>query len=293
MSRITYGSNLSDLCNYISDDMPIESITSLDLIRYMADVDSRDEIQSPVTYNKYIKVLRTFFNWCVKMDLIEKSPAKVLKVKNARHSVPKVKAMPDGVLYRLIDAAEEREREDNDPRPLALILFLSDTGCRIGGAATLTRDRLKLNDPIVVRNHQRIYTVQLFEKGREEPNIYYFSEETAKVLRRWLINHSGPYVFGNNGQSIEANNLARYFRRFGKGVGCGSWGPHSLRHRKGHQAAKQFPLSIGAKLLNNSEEVFVKYYMPKQNQFVQEAAAQLFSNQIKNKQIIDLNGKTG
>lgn len=291
-SRISYGSQLIDLCRFYPDDKTVISITAIELVHYMASVDKRPEVQSPVTYNKYVKVMRTFFNWCVKMDLIDKSPAKPLKIKNTRHTVPRSKAMPEAVLYRILDFAEKWEVENADPRPLALFRFLSDTGCRAGGAATLTRDRLKLNEPIRLQG-ETIYMVLLFEKGRPEPNTYYFSEETAKVLRRLLLKQSGQFVFGRNGDSILSNSLQHYFRKFCKRAKCGNWGPHSLRHAKGHAAAKEFPLSVAAKLLNDTEQVFVQYYSPKEDRFIQGAAAELFAKQVRNKRIINLSEKTG
>ena len=291
-SAISYGSQLKDLGkSYLSFERKLGTIDSLDLIRYMGIVDSRPQIQSPVTYNKYVKTFRTFFNWCVKLELIDASPAKALKKKSIRESVPKSKAMPPSTLSRLLTFYDNWEKVNDDPRPLALFRFLSDTGCRIGGAAGLTRDRLILDKPIS-QDGQDIYRVLLFEKGREEPNIYYFSTETAKTLRRWVLRHSGENIFSQNGTGIKANNLARQFRRWTVRAGCGSWGPHSLRHAKGHHAARHLPLSIAAKILNDSEEIFIKYYAPKEDRFVQEGAAVLFADKAKNHEIITLETRT-
>lgn len=291
-SAISYGSQLNDLGkSYLSFERELSQISSLDLIRYMGIVDNRPQVQSPVTYNKYVKTFRTFFNWCVKLELIETSPAAALKKKSTRDSVPKSKAMPPATLSRLITFYEAWEKVHDDPRPLALIRFLADTGCRIGGAAGLTRDRLLLDKPIS-KDGQDIYRVLLFEKGREEPNIYYFSSETAKVLRRWVLHHSGENIFSQKGTGIKANNLARQFRRWTVRAKCGSWGPHSLRHAKGHHAAQHLPLSVAAKILNDSEEIFIKYYAPKEEKFVQDGAAILFAEKEKNAEIITLNART-
>jgi len=292
-SAASYKSPLMDLgTRFLSLERDLSTISSIDLIKYMGVVDERPQVKSPATYNKYVKTLRTFFNWCVKLNLIEDSPAKAIKKKSIRESIPKSKAMPEATLFRLITFYEQWEKVNNDPRPLALIRFLADTGCRIGGAAGLSRDRLLLDKPII-QNNQKIYRVLLFEKGRPEPNIYYFGEDTAKVLRRWLLHHAGENVFSINGKGIKANNLARRFRIWCQRADCGSWGPHSLRHAKGHKAARNLPLSVAAGLLNDSEEIFIKFYAPKEEKFIQEGAALLLADKPENKDIITLTDRTG
>ena len=292
-SRAAYGSVLNNLqTKFLAPDRELSTIEPINLVQYMAFTDKREDIKSDSTYNKYVQTLRTFFNWCVKMELIASSPASVLKNRALRGSVPVGKAMPQGVLSRLIEYATDYEKVQRDARPLALIRFLSDTGCRIGGAADLTRDRLNLTEPITI-DGATIYNAYLFEKGRKEPNIYYFSEETAQAIRRCLLQHNGMIVFSSEGQRILANNLASYFRRFGKKADCGSWGPHSLRHAKGHQLSQNFPLSVASRLLNNTEKTFIKYYAPKEDKYLQEAAAHLLSQPTRKQSIIQLNSGTG
>lgn len=292
-SRSSYNSVLNNLMTkFLSPERELSTIEPVNLVQYMAFTDKREEIKSPSTYNKYVKTLRTFFNWCVKMGLIRSSPAGAIKNRAVRGSVPRSKAMPDGVLSRLIEYTIAWEKANHDARPQALVRFLADTGCRIGGAASLTRDRILLNEPTVIEGN-RLYRTFLFEKGRKEPNIYYFSEDTAKVIRRCLLQHQGMIVFSSEGQKIKGNNLASYFRRIGKRAECGSWGPHSLRHRKGHKLSEEFPLSVGSRLLNNTEKTFNKYYQPKDDKYLQEAAAHILSKPTKKQSIIDITTGTG
>ena len=292
-SRASYNSVLNNLCTkFLSPERDLSTIEPINLVQYMAYTDKRPEIKSPSTYNKYVKSLRTFFNWCIKMGLIETSPASAIKSRAVRSSVPRSKAMPEGVLSRMIEYAIAWEKINNDARPLALIRFLADTGCRIGGAAGLTRDRIFLNDPVSLEG-KRIYKCFLFEKGRQDPNTYYFSEETARAVRRCLLQHQGMVVFSSEGQKIKGNNLASYFRRIGKRADCGSWGPHSLRHAKGHKLSENFPLSVASRLLNNTEKTFIKYYSPKEDKYLQEAAAHLLTQPTRKQSIIDITSGTG
>lgn len=277
-SAASYKSQLVSLGNdYLSFKRPLESISPLELIKFMASVEARPEVNSPATYNKYVKTLRTFFNWAVKTQLIETSPATALSKRPTRASVPKSKAMTETALNKLLSFYTKWLEVNDDPRPLALIQFLADTGCRIGGAADLTRDRLQLDQPVSIIEGEQLYQVELFEKGRPDPNLYYFSQSTARVLSDWLTHHDGPHVFSVDGRFSNANTLARRFRKWCIRAGAGSWGPHSLRHRKAHIAAQNLPLSIAARLLNDTETVFLQYYAPKDTNYIRAGAAELLS----------------
>lgn len=275
-SKASYKSVLKYLSTkFFSPNRPLNTIEPVNLVQFIAHVDARPEIKSPASYNKYVQTTSTFFNWCVKMELLDKSPAKMLRKRSLRGSVPTSKAMPRKKIARLIEYAGDWEKVKYDPRPLALVRFLADTGCRIGGAATMTREQLFLDSPAIL-DGSKVYKAELYEKGRPDPNTYYFGIETAIVLRRLLLSHSGDIVFGYKGRSTNGNNLAAYFRKIGKRAGIGSWGPHSLRHAKGHALAEQFPASVGSRVLNNSEKIFVLHYSPKDDEYVQSAASQLF-----------------
>jgi integrase/recombinase XerD len=75
-------------------------------------------------------------------------------------------------LRKLPRAAEESMRPERDR---ALLLFLADTGCRVGGVVGLTLADL---------NVQRRWAVvtEKFDKSRS----VFFSEVTAEALREWL-----------------------------------------------------------------------------------------------------------
>lgn len=275
-SRQTYESVLKYLSTqFFSGNRKINTIESVNMIQFMASVDARPEIKSPASYNKYVSTVNIFFNWCVKMDLLMKNPAKMLKKRPERGSIPVSKAMPLKKVYRLINHAGDWEKAHFDPRPLALTLFLFDTGCRIGGAAGLTRDHLFL-DRYDLIDGCKVYQAHLFEKGNADPNIYYFGIDTAVVLRRLLLTHTGKVVFGYKGRSTNGNNLGAYFRKCGKRAKIGNWGPHSMRHAKGHRLAEKYPASAGSRVLNNSEKVFVSYYSPKDDEYIKRIASTLF-----------------
>lgn len=224
-TRNSYWYVLKALQGYVGPARPLDQIDPADLLRYMQSVDKSPTITSPATYNKHVKTIRTFFNWCVKAGLLTKAPSSGLKRQRQHKQVPKDKAMPDHVYETLLDYARW------DRRLHALILFLGDTGARIGGAAGL-----RWGD-IDFAQRSAIVT----EKGKE-PRPVFFGEACARALLRWREQHTlrdGDYVFHLHGRRIQNNSLGKVVERAAAAAGLGQWGPHSLRHRLGHRLADQ------------------------------------------------------
>jgi integrase len=244
--------------DFVGPARDLDLIRADALLEYMQTVYKRPTVKSPATINKHIKTLRTFFNWCVKMEFLESSPAKGLKYRRQDDFIPRQKALPDYLYDTLIDYSKW------DARALALMLFLGDTGCRVGGAAGLRWNEIDFE--------QRMAFV--VEKGKPKREVF-FGEECLKALLRWREKHpmiEGDYVFSAKGGRIKNGNLAQYFRRTCINAGVGSRGPHSLRHRKGHQLADaRVPPPVAARALGDTIEIMMKYYYPDDLERVQNA----------------------
>jgi site-specific recombinase XerD len=275
-SRKTYGNDLNHLKGFIGAERPLADILPLDLLRYSNYLNKDENIQSPFTFNKHVKSLRTFFNWCVKAHIIETSPAAVLRRKKLNESVPKSKAMPDSKLIRLLEYVAETPRGWN-PREEALVRFLADTGCRISGAASLTEENIDLKER----------SAKLYEKGKVDPHIVRFGIECAQAIAAWLLKRKatkGSFVFSTEGQRMSNSDLGNYFRRLCIRSGIGSWGPHSLRHRMGHKAIEKFPVSIVAKMLGDTVDVVIKHYLPQDDEAVQKAMLDMTTDHLVQEQ---------
>ena len=135
VTRRTYAYSLHPMMNFIGPDRPLESITAAHLLEYMQAYAARPTVTSPATINKHIKTIRTFFNWCIRAGFIQPpNPAHALKRRRQQKAVSREKAMPEALYQRLLEYAQW------DPRYHALVLFLGDTGCRIGGALLVGPD---------------------------------------------------------------------------------------------------------------------------------------------------------
>lgn len=260
----SYGYVLRDFEKYAGPARPVADVSKVDMKKYIRAFGERESVTSPATINKQIKTLRTFFNWCVGMDLIAKSPAGVLKYLRRSTKVDRDKNMPEPKLRLLLEYTRWEPRAD------ALVRFLAETGCRIGGAAALQLDDLDLEN-------QRALVV---EKGAVDPRPVFFGEDCRKALDKWLIQRpggDGHHVFSRRGNRLKNSSLGQYFRRTCQKAGVGSWGPHSLRHRKGHQLADaNIPPPVAARVMGHaSYHTTMQNYYPESWERAEEAARQL------------------
>lgn len=245
-TRRSYQYNMWEMCDYVGPARPLDQISAEDMLRFAQYYRAKASVKSPATYNKLLKTLRTFFNWCIKAEFIAKSPAKPLKSNKRDEVGGRGKAMPDAVYNQLVDYAKW------DVRGLALVLFLGDTGCRIGGAVGL-----RWQDIDFIAD---VPTAVVTEKGAPPRKVFFGKSCERALLRLQAAKPGMERVFGVN--SVDA--LKQYFRRLCKRAQIGSYGPHSLRHRKGHQFGdNRVSPVIGAMVLGNTVDVMLEYYYPK------------------------------
>lgn len=252
-TRKSYFYNLRDMRAYLGDERPLNDITSEDMIRFSQHYRNKSGVQSPATYNKCVKTARTFFNWCIKSQLMSPpSPAAAVKQLKRTMLVPRDKAMPEPVFNQLLDFAKW------EPRSHALVLFLADSACRIGGAAGLRWDDLQFVEEVAT----------VTEKGNKERFVF-FGHECSIALMRWQQQQRekrrGQYVFSRNGVQMTNDSLGQFFMRLCQRAGIGQWGPHSLRHRKGHEMAdRKVAPTIAQTVLGHSDvTTTLEHYYPK------------------------------
>lgn len=264
-TRRSYYYVFKKFAGWIGPNRPIASLTSIQILEFGQALRDDPAIKSPHSYNKYVKDIRALFNWAIKAGLIEPpSPAKALKLARQKQAIPREKAMPEPAFERLLDYAKWR------PRSYALVLFLGDTGCRIGGCAGLRWSDVDLE------NH----TAHVTEKGDKTRPVF-FGETCALALAAWKtgqpLKGQGDYVFSMKGERINNDSLGMHFERICKLAGIGAWGPHSLRHRKGHQFAdNKVPVSVASQALGHDRVLTtLEYYYPQDWDRVREALNQL------------------
>lgn len=256
-TRLSYVYPFKYFVGYMGETRPVDKIRTDDLLDYYHDSLLLRDF-APATVNKHIKTLKTFFNWLVDTEVIESSPARVLKVKRLPMYVERDKAMTDEELVALLHHVFHHPRKSRlyRHRDYALIMFLADTGCRIGGAAGLLVKNLKLD--------QR--RGRVMEKGQKSRWVR-FGVETAAALGRYLMIRpasAGEHVFSTTEEPILADSISLMLRRQCKQIGIRVLSGHSLRHRKGHQLADLHTAPTTAALaLGHADPVtWMQHYSP-------------------------------
>ncbi len=176
------------------------------------------------TIRAKVRGLKRFFNWAFKeYDLDpERNPMSKIRMPHGQDRTPKAITPQD--VRRLLDACPNTAVGHRDK---ALLAFLADTGCRAGGALTLTLDRLNLErDQAVV-----------FEK-RQKRRIVPFTAYTAQLIQTWLQVRpaAAATVFcalkhGVEGQPLTVSGLNQAIDKLASRAGVtGRCNPHSFRH---------------------------------------------------------------
>lgn len=248
-----YSGALNPMVDYIGAGRPLDEVRPVDLVAYLQHLQSSRQL-APATLNKHIKTIKTFFNWCVKVDELPASPAaQAIKSKRIPRTVPHEKAMSQAHVEQLLDWAKWHTFHN------ALILFIKESGVRIGGAAGLRVGDLRLDLDIP--------EATVTEKG-DKTHTVWFADGARQALRLWLIKRKGDhgdYVFSDSGAPVRAETLAQRFRRACISAGIGSYGPHSLRHKLGHDMADAgVPVTVAATVLNHDNpQTTMEFYYPR------------------------------
>lgn len=256
----SYANTLSRLAEAIGKKRDIRLISFPDLADYTAKL--HDTI-SQASFHQYVRIIKTFFNWCVKTKFISESPAAPLHARKPRRDPSNSRAISSEDLTLMLKVAQA------NPRDYAILLFLTDTGCRIGGLKSLTLSRLDLDQQTAV----------IFEKGGKWHRVY-FGEKTTDAIRHWLkVRPETTHDFvwtANDGHPVKREALGAMITRLSKRATGKSHGPHSIRHAVGHALAKRgVPVSITQRKLGHADpRVTMEIYYPDDDKYLREVSQQ-------------------
>ena len=218
-------------------DVPVEQIAAADLRRWIAELRTRglrwpDHPHRPTTEGGlsqasvagYVRAVKRLFNFLQQEDILAANPAQRIKGAKAQRGEPKGISRDDLRLLLRATAGDE----PNQIRNHALITFLADTGCRVGGLVGLRLADLDLEAK----------TALVVEKG-EKPRRLFFSDTTDAALRRWLAVRpagAGDHLWlklGDRGpgEVMTTQAVREVLRRLKASAGAqGPCNPHAFRH---------------------------------------------------------------
>lgn len=216
---------------------------------------------SPHTIRGYIRAVRTLFNWLEAEGDLSRNPARRLEQVQKPKEPPKDISQEDAL--RILEAAAD----GGNARDYAILRFLADTGCRVGGIGVNAKKRggLRLRDLHLEPDDKGRYRALVREKGRggqRKARFVYFGAQTAQALAAYLEvrpETDSDRVFlgqrvGRPGEPLGSAGIHRMIQRYARGLGIeGHWNPHAWRHAFAHGALKRgLDISIVSQLLGHS-----------------------------------------
>lgn len=206
---------------------------------------------SDETIKGHITALHAFWAWAAREYSINNPMSNIKRPRRRITAAPK--AIESADFVKLLNATGE---DINGIRDRAILAFLADTGCRLGGLLGLKLEHLFLDD--------RRAVVQ--EKG-DKSRMVYFTMLTRLMLDRWLHFRTSetPYVFVsmNTGEKLTDSGLNQILRRLKARAGVkGRVNPHAFRHNFARSYIKNGgDLATLAKLLGHSDiNTTAEYY---------------------------------
>lgn len=237
-----YRQKLAGLVEFLGPGCEIGRISAHDLRRYVASLRGRqrryrthiyrgeiDGPLSPATIAGSIRAIKRLFSFLEGDQVISENPARGLRApRMTKGREPKAVSKADFV--KLLRAAEGDEPAE--VRDRALLLFLADTGARVGGLVGLELDDLDLDQSMA----------WVTEKGNKRRAVY-LSGETVAALRAWLrLRQAQPTQDRPGSQAVFTSlhktrggltreGVTLVLRRLKKRAGVtGPVNPHAFRH---------------------------------------------------------------
>ena len=195
----------------------LADVTSLGVQRYLVGL---GETMKPVSVHDHFRPLKTFFRWCVEVNLLPKNPVQGITIRLPR-TLPRVPE--DDHVGRLLQACPQTFE---GRRNRALIGLLADSGLRISEAL-----RLRIED---VNFSTRTLEVRS-GKGSKD-GVGFFGAEAAQMLRAWLSVRREAILedclfVDRRGRSLTRSHAAHILHRLSRRAGLiRNIGPHALRH---------------------------------------------------------------
>ncbi len=230
-----YRRKLKPLVAFLGD-VPVEEVTTGDLRRYIVHLmerptrwrdhpkhQERPGGLSPFTVAGHVRAAKRLFNWLEGEGVIEISPTRRIRTPRPKRREPKAIELEH---FLALLATTEGESVA-DLRDRAILLFLADTGCRVGGLCGLRVQDVDLEAGLAVLTEKA-------DKTRFAP----FNRPTAEALEAWLkmrSQHQGPWLFVSLGPRargrLSSSGVAQMLKRRAQRAGVkGRVNPHAFRH---------------------------------------------------------------
>lgn len=231
-----YRQKLGALVAFLGDRQ-VGEVTVTDLRRFIADLRTRETRYSDARSSRpevpgglsaasvagYVRAVKRLFAFLLEDEVIDANPSRKLQAPRLARGEPKAYHVSD--FSKMLEATAGQ-----DPvslRDRAILLFLADTGCRVGGLVGLRLVDLDFDQGLA----------KLIEKG-QKTRLMPFSEPTRAALVAWLAVRpvgAGGFLWVNlgrrGGPHLTEEGVRQMFRRLKDRAGIeGPCNPHAFRH---------------------------------------------------------------
>jgi len=199
-------------------DRPAESVTAVDIRQYLSQLQSKGLQQT--TVRSHYKVLKTFFNWLIAEELLDKNP--MFHVKPPKLPKKLVHPFSQDDIEKLLILTSGNTFLSTRNR--AIILMFLDTGLRLSEMAALTLSDMDVNSGLI----------RVTGKGNKE-RVVRIGQRTLKVLLRYLLMRNDDYPelwLTEEREPLHRNGINTMIRRLTAraGITRAKRGPHTFRH---------------------------------------------------------------
>ena len=186
----------------------VHQISKRDVVELVTEIAARG---TPSAANKILKVIKTFFGWCIGRAILDLSPA--AQVRGPAREKPRDRVLDDTELYRVLNVA----RQLGEPYG-TIVEFLALTGQRREEVAQATWDEFDLAS--------RTWTLPAIRTKNGKAHIVHLSKEAIVLLMR--TPRLGRFVFSSSGaKPFRSFSTAK--RELDKLCETTSWRLHDLR----------------------------------------------------------------
>jgi integrase/recombinase XerD len=269
-TRAWYGRCLSSFVAFLGPEAEVSAIVSDDIREYRAHLlkpksdpkkpKAKPKLMSAYSVHGRQRAVRRLFSWLVEEGVLAQNVAQSVALVRLPTTPPK--AVADDDLARLLEQLPAESVRDR-----AAVLFLIDTGCRVGGLCSVTLESLDLAHRCAV----------VTEKGGRSRRVY-FTELTAEVISLYLAVRpaakTDALFVSAKGGGLTPAGIRMLLERIGGRAGVkGRINAHSFRHAFARNFLRNGGnLAVLGRLLGHSpgSPVTAKFYAVFDDREIQE-----------------------